>query len=77
VLERRGHFVCRVSREGTTATIRFGENHVAGPAAIGVALEFVRDTPRFRVGDLPGALGSQSKVVLARRLVREGLLRPV
>jgi ribosomal protein L16 Arg81 hydroxylase len=78
VVERRGHFVCRVSRDSTAATIRFAENHVKGPASIGSALEFVRDATRqFRVRDLPGPLSNESKVTLVRRLVREGLLRPV
>jgi hypothetical protein len=42
---------------------------------MGPALEHVRDHERFRVRDLPGTLDDDSKVVLVRRLVREGLLR--
>jgi ribosomal protein L16 Arg81 hydroxylase len=75
-VERRGFFVCHVVQNADSAIIKFAENHVKGPAAIGQALEFVRDTHRFRVSDLPGPLGNESKVVLVRRLIKEGLLRP-
>ena len=32
------------------------------------------DTPRFQIGSMPGPLDAQSKLVLVRRLVREGLV---
>jgi hypothetical protein len=38
-------------------------------------MEFVRDHERFRVGDLAPWLDDTSRLVVARRLVREGLLR--
>jgi hypothetical protein len=37
-------------------------------------MEFIRDHPRFKVAELPD-LDNQSKQVLVRRLIREGLLR--
>jgi hypothetical protein len=40
-------------------------------------LTFVRDHPGFRVGELSPWLDAPSRLVLARRLVREGLLRIV
>lgn len=76
VVRRRGPLVCRVERNDQAALLRFAANVIRGPASIGPALEYVRDTERFRVRDLPGPLGAESKVVLVRRLVREGLLRP-
>lgn len=76
VVTRRGALVCRVGRDARAATIRFAANFVRGPAAIGPALEFVRDSERFRVRELPGPLSAESKVMLVRRLIREGLLRP-
>jgi hypothetical protein len=41
------------------------------------ALEFVSAHERFRVDELPGGLSPQSKIVLIRRLIQEGLLRIV
>lgn len=77
LVERRHGLVCQVETSDTKASIRFGPNRVQGPIGLAPALEFVRDNRRFQVADLPGVLSSESKVVLARRLIREGLLRPV
>jgi hypothetical protein len=41
---------------------------------MGPALEHIRDHESFQVRDLPG-LDDGGRVVLVRRLVREGLLR--
>lgn len=60
---------------GDTVVIRFAASNVAAPAILGPALEHVRDHELFRVRDLPGELDDESKVVLVRRLIREGLLR--
>lgn len=60
---------------GDTVAIRFAAANVSLPAALGPALEHVRDQERFRVRDLPGELDEDSKVVIVRRLIREGLLR--
>lgn len=58
-----------------TVAIRFAASRVSLPASLGPALEHVRDQESFRVRDLPGDLDDDSKVVVVRRLVREGLLR--
>ena len=73
-VERRAGIPCRVSIRGDTARIDFGANHVAGPAGLAPSLEFILGHRRFRVADIPG-LSDSSKLVLAQRLVREGLLR--
>lgn len=44
------------------------------PAYARTPLEFAISTPRFRAGDLPGDLDDEGKLVLLRRLVREGLI---
>ncbi|HLX06851.1 MAG TPA: cupin domain-containing protein [Thermoanaerobaculia bacterium] len=77
VVERRRGLACWVDFSPETASIHFGPNQVRGPLSLALALQFVRDHPRFRVSEVPGALSLDSKVVLIRRLVREGLLRPV
>ena len=76
LLERRRGLVCLVETSGQTASIRFGPNRVEGPLAVAPAFEFIRDHRVFRVTDLPGILSAESMVVLVRRLIREGLLRP-
>ena len=44
------------------------------PAHTSEAVRFALATPRFRVADLPGSLDGDGKMVLVRRLIREGLL---
>ena len=41
---------------------------------MGPALEFIAQASRFKVGDLPGSLSDNSKLTVARRLVRDGML---
>ncbi|MFL6236707.1 MAG: JmjC domain-containing protein [Thermoanaerobaculia bacterium] len=77
LVERRRGLACIVETSEDKSAIRFGPNRVQGPAAIAPALEFLRDRRRFKVADLPGDLSNESKVVLVRRLIREGLLSPV
>lgn len=72
---RREGLAPRVERDADRATLAFAAAHVGGPAVLGPALEHIRNHESFRVGDLPGELDDDSRVVLVRRLVREGLLR--
>ena len=64
----------RVVRGPQRAQIEFGNRRVSAPLSAAPALEFVARTERFRVKDLPEPLTSRSKIVLARRLIQEGLL---
>lgn len=75
-LERRPGILCMVesSDQHDTCRIRFGASYVRGPGRLRAAMEFVRDHERFQVSELPG-LDDPGKLVLARRLVRTGLLR--
>jgi hypothetical protein len=75
VMRRRAGLTCRVEPSGNGVVIVFAGNRIQMPASAGAALEHVCDLERFRVGDLPGRLDEPSKLVLVRRLVREGLLR--
>ncbi|MEM1204212.1 MAG: cupin domain-containing protein [Acidobacteriota bacterium] len=74
-LERRKGLDCLVEVIETGARIRFASNEIAGPPAIGEALRFVRDNRTFKPRDLPGPFADKSKVVLSKRLIREGLVR--
>jgi ribosomal protein L16 Arg81 hydroxylase len=75
LVEKRAGFVPVVELRNGNAVLQFGANHVQGPAAILPALEFVRDHRIFKAADLPGSLTGSSRVVLVRRLIREGLLK--
>jgi len=75
VLERREGIFCTVDHyEEKFSNIRFGARHVRGPGRLREAFDFIRDNERFRVDEIPG-LDDQSRLVIARRLIREGLLR--
>lgn len=75
LLERRLGLTCTVETRDGGALIHFGPSTVSGPRDLAPVFEFIRDHRRFRVGELPDALSDSSKAVLARRLIREGLLR--
>jgi lysine-specific demethylase/histidyl-hydroxylase NO66 len=71
-LERRDTVIADL--EGTT--LSFEGKHVAFPEHAREELEavFAADEP-FTAGDLPGGLDDDSRLVLVRRLIREGFLR--
>lgn len=71
---RRAGMRCIASMQDRVACIRFPGNSVSGPFRIDPALRFIAKTRRFRVKDLPESLEPGAKLVLVRRLVREGLL---
>ena len=77
VLERRVGLVPSIEVEEQVARIRFANNMVQGPPAIEAMLRHIQANESFRVSDLPGPLSDKSKVVLVRRLVKEGLLRQI
>jgi len=77
LVERRAGMTCWVELTSDSATIRFGRNRVQGPPPVAPALEFICSHKQFYVEQLPGGLSERSKLVLVRRLVREGLLRTV
>jgi hypothetical protein len=58
------------------ATLGFEGRELRFPARIGAELEFVAAAEGpFRLTDLPGRLDDTGRLVLGRRLVREGFLR--
>lgn len=73
-LRRRPGWICRVVRDGGWVSISFPGGNVGGPLRIASSLQFVAETERFAVKDLPDELGAEGKLVLARRLLRERLL---
>jgi hypothetical protein len=76
LLARSPGTICRVLEDGEGVLVQFPGGHVGGPARVAAALRFVAGTEHFPVRALPG-LGDDARLVLARRLVREGLLTVV
>ena len=74
VLERGEGVICRIVPVQDEVSIHFPGSRVTGPKQIAPALEFVATAGRFPVRALPGNFSDNSRLVLARRLVREGLL---
>jgi len=75
VLEKPRAMICRVIQEAATVSIQFPGNRMRAPKQLGPALEFIAKASRFPVSALPGGLSDNSKLTLARRLVRDGLLK--
>src|SRR5262245_18030768 len=74
-LVARAHLAYRLNQNGDEVTLLFGASRLTLPAAAAEPLRFALAGAPFRVNDLPGRLDEAGKVVLARRLLREGLLR--
>jgi ribosomal protein L16 Arg81 hydroxylase len=73
-LEKRSGAMNRVTGSEHHSTIQFSGNTVRGPRKVAPALAFVATNSSFLVKDLP-ELKDAEKVVLAKSLVKEGLLR--
>ncbi|HET6880837.1 MAG TPA: cupin domain-containing protein [Pirellulales bacterium] len=74
-LVRRIDAICRVLENDEGVAIEFPGNRVAGPPRIGAALRFIAQASSFTARDLPGELSDEARLVLVRRLMREGLLQ--
>jgi bifunctional lysine-specific demethylase and histidyl-hydroxylase NO66 len=74
VLRRRPGAVCRLEVRGDRLTVLLGDRELAMPARLEPAVRALLADGGVRVGDLAGLLDAPSRLVLARRLVREGLL---
>jgi Cupin superfamily protein len=74
VLERSKGMVCRVVEDAASVSIQFPGARMRAPTHLRPALEFISKASRFPVGALPGGLSDNSKLILAKRLIRDGLL---
>jgi len=75
---RPGHPCVLVDAEGADGPVLrvlLGDRHLDVPPRLRAALETLRARPRLTPGDLAAHLDPESRLVLCRRLVREGLLR--
>ena len=64
-----------IDEDAESVRLRFHRNEIALPAYVAPALRYALETPRFRVRDLPDDLDDAGKLVLVRRLIREGLVQ--
>lgn len=60
---------------GDYVSMQFPGNEVRGPRWLEPAYRFIAETETFSVKELPDSLSDNAKLVLVRRLIREGLLR--
>ena len=77
-VRRRSGMLCSVTVKDGRATVAFPGGSVTGPAHLERALQFVARADVFQVRELPGPewapLSANAQVVLAKRLIRAGLL---
>jgi bifunctional lysine-specific demethylase and histidyl-hydroxylase NO66 len=76
VLERRPGTTCRLRLTGDRLELLLGDRTLTMPARLEPALRQVLEADRLTPADLAGHLDGPSRLVLVRRLVREGLLQP-
>lgn len=74
-LSRRPTGACVLRTDQERLRVLLGDRELRMPLALVGAMTFVRDQTSFRVGELAPWLDAESRLVLCRRLVREGLLR--
>ena len=73
-LERRVTAACVLRPDAERLVVLLGDRELRMPSRLRAPLEFVRDHRSFTVGELAPWLDASSRLVVARRLVREGLL---
>ena len=73
-LRRRPGSVCELRADGERLRVLLGDREMRVPSWLGEPLEAVRRADRLRPSDLAEWLDEASRLVLMRRLVREGML---
>ena len=68
----RPGLIYRINERHGRVTLLCNAQRITLPAVAAAALKFALDTPSFRVEQLPGSLSDSGKVVLIRRLMKEG-----
>jgi len=70
----RPHLVHLLREEDEKVVILFGSTQIALPSFTREAVAFALSGAAFQAADLPGPLDEAGKLVLVRRLIREGML---
>ena len=73
-VRRRPRSVCELQTRGDRLIVLLGDRELRMPASLEPAMRTVAAADRLRPEDLGPELDAESRVVLVRRLVREGLL---
>ena len=73
-LVARPHLVYRQYEEDDKLSILFGSTQITLPSFTGEAVKLALSGASFSVSDLPGGLDDAGKIVLAQRLLKEGML---
>ena len=74
LVRRRPDLLVEIENGGDACALRFRDQEMRLRSGVFPAVEYVTATHEFRVRDLPDCLDAQSKVTLAGRLVKEGVL---
>jgi uncharacterized RmlC-like cupin family protein len=77
MVRRRPGAVCRLRRREDRLEVLLGDRTLLMPARLAPAMRVVLAGERLAVADLAGYLDPPSRLVLVRRLIREGLLESV
>jgi bifunctional lysine-specific demethylase and histidyl-hydroxylase NO66 len=77
VVRRRPGAVCRLRQREDRLEVLLGDRTLRMPARLAPVMRAILASERLAVGDLAGYLDLPSRLVLVRRLVREGLLESV
>ncbi|MGU3495482.1 cupin domain-containing protein [Xanthobacteraceae bacterium A53D] len=75
-VERRAHMPCFVREAAGEATLQFPGGRLQGPASLRTAFQQIAATEGpFSAAELPDDLSRADRLLVVRRLVRDGLLR--
>lgn len=74
VVRRRAGSVCETSTDGGAIRVALGDRELLMPGWLDAPIKAIRAAQSLRPADLAGWLDEPSRLVLIRRLVREGLL---
>jgi len=77
VVRRRPGAVCRLRQRGDRLEVLLGDRVLHMPARLAPVMRVILASDRLAVADLAAQLDPPSRLVLVRRLVREGLLESV
>ncbi len=77
LVERRSTAACVLRVDSDRLVVHLGDRSLRLPMRLRPVMEHVRGTDSFAVSDLAPWLDASGRLVLVRRLVREGLLRIV
>jgi hypothetical protein len=74
LLRRRAGSVCEIAVAGETLRVFLGDRELRMPVWLGMPMDHLRSVPQLHPRDLARWLDPDSRLVLTRRLVVEGLL---